>query len=93
MSSEKSHVVNGEARRDGEGRGGAMWHGLVREGLSEKGVLISRLNTEKVPAMWVPGAERSRTRKPRSVQWAGARARPSRRMEHSGNEASGVRMT
>ena len=38
-------------------------------------------------------ATREQGGKPRGVQWAGARARPSKRMEHSGNEASGVRTT
>lgn len=36
--------------------------GLVREGLSEKGILINQLNTETVPATGSLGTESSRPR-------------------------------
>lgn len=53
-------------------RGGG---GLVREGLSEKGLLINQLNTEMVPATRILGTESPRPRS-RQCKGPGAGAMP-----------------
>lgn len=72
---EKSHEVKSQYRKDRE-IGGALWSGLVREGgREEEVVLSSQLNTKKVPATGIPGAETSRQREQKEQRFWGRNVR------------------